>query len=92
MSHHPTASILDSFSDLEDPRSNHTRLHKLIDIIVIPICAVICGADNWVEIEAYGNAKIEWLRTFLELPKVAIASLIELASLARDQVPEYLIL
>jgi len=40
----------------------------LIDIIIIAICAVISGADGWVSIEEYGNAKLEWLRTFLELP------------------------
>jgi hypothetical protein len=40
----------------------------LLDILVIAICAVICGADTWVEIEAYGNAKEQWLRQFLALP------------------------
>ncbi len=42
--------------------------HKLIDILTIAICAVICGADSWVAIETYGCAKSEWLKTFLELP------------------------
>ena len=40
----------------------------MIDIIIIAICAVICGADSWVEVELFGNSKSEWLRTFLELP------------------------
>jgi hypothetical protein len=40
----------------------------LLDIIGITICAVICGADSWVEIENYGNAKQEWLSRFLALP------------------------
>jgi len=63
----PTVSITDHFADLEDPRIDRTRLHKLFDIITIAICAVICGADSWVEIEEFGNAKIDWFGTFLEL-------------------------
>ena len=45
-----------------------TKAHKLIDIITIAICAVICGADGWTDIESYGNAKYNWLKKFLELP------------------------
>jgi predicted transposase YbfD/YdcC len=63
----PTVSISDHFADLEDPRIDRTKLHKLFDIITVAICAVICGADSWVEIEEFGNAKIDWFRTFLEL-------------------------
>jgi hypothetical protein len=64
----PTVAICDHFADLEDPRLDRTKLHKLLDIIIITICAVICGADSWVEIEEFGNAKVDWFRTFLELP------------------------
>jgi len=56
------------FSALDDPRAQHSIEHLLLDIVLITICAVICGADNWVEIENYGIAKQEWLETFLELP------------------------
>jgi hypothetical protein len=42
--------------------------HKLIDILTIAICGMICGADNWVAMEQYGNSKQEWLKQFLELP------------------------
>ena len=63
-----TARITDHFASLEDPRSDHTKKHVLIDIIVITICAVMSGADGWVSIEEYGKAKLEWLGTFLELP------------------------
>jgi predicted transposase YbfD/YdcC len=56
------------FGDLTDPRIDRTKLHKLLDILVIAICAVIAGADNWEDIEEFGQARIEWLRTFLELP------------------------
>lgn len=53
---------------MSDPRIERTKRHKLIDIITIALCAVICGADNWVALETYGCAKYEWLKTFLELP------------------------
>jgi predicted transposase YbfD/YdcC len=45
-----------------------TKRHQLLDIITIALCGVICGADGWVEIEAFGKAKLGWLRTFLALP------------------------
>jgi len=68
MSQRDGASIIDCFADMEDPRFTYLCLHKLIDIVVIAICAVICGADNWVEIAAFGRAKQDWLRNFLDLP------------------------
>jgi len=68
MSNHPTASLMEHFSALEDPRSDFGKRHLLLDIIVIAICAVICGADNWVEVELFGRTKEQWLRTFLKLP------------------------
>jgi predicted transposase YbfD/YdcC len=61
-------AISEHFADLEDPRIDRTKLHQLFDIIIIAICAVICGADTWVAVEEFGNAKIDWIRTFLELP------------------------
>jgi predicted transposase YbfD/YdcC len=64
----PTASISNHFAGLKDPRIERTKLHQLLDIIVIAICAIICGADDWVEVELFGNAKLAWLKTFLELP------------------------
>ena len=63
----PSVAISDHFADLEDPRIDRTKLHQLLDIIIIAICAVICGADTWVDVEEFGNAKIDWFRTFLEL-------------------------
>ena len=64
----PAITISEHFADLEDPRIDRTKLHQLLDIIVIAVCAVICGADTWVAVEEFGNAKIGWFRTFLELP------------------------
>lgn len=67
---HPcaTAAITDHFADLADPRSDHTKRHQLLDIITIAICAVICGADGWTDVETFGHAKETWLQTFLQLP------------------------
>ena len=62
------ASLISQFADVPDPRIDRTKRHKLIDIIAIAICGVICGANDWVAIEAYGQAKESWLRQFLELP------------------------
>ncbi len=61
------SSILTYFADLEDPRIERNRKHPLINIITIAILGVICGADSWVDIERYGQAKAEWLKTFLDL-------------------------
>ncbi|MCY3902281.1 MAG: ISAs1 family transposase, partial [Caldilineaceae bacterium] len=61
-------SLVEHFEDLEDPRVERTKLHQLRDIIVIAICAVICGADIWVEIEEFGRAKRDWLEALLGLP------------------------
>lgn len=60
-------SVIRHFEDLSDPRILKKTDHKLIDIIVIAICAVICGADKWTQIETFGNTRYEWLKTFLEL-------------------------
>jgi predicted transposase YbfD/YdcC len=58
--------ILRFFMDLPDPRANNS-IHKLHDILVIALCAIICGADGWAEVEVFGNAKIAWFSTFLDL-------------------------
>lgn len=68
MAQAPPASIHDAFATLVDPRVERTKRHQLLDIITIALCGVICGADGWVEIEAFGKAKLAWLRTFLALP------------------------
>jgi len=61
-------TIEDCFSTLHDPRMNNKVDHLLIDIITITICAVICGGNYLTDIEKYGHAKYEWLKTFLALP------------------------
>ena len=62
-------SILSYFADLEDPRGEKNRTHPLMNVVSIAILGVICGADNWVSIEMYGQAKASWLGTFLDLSK-----------------------
>ncbi|NJO41324.1 MAG: transposase family protein [Cyanobacteria bacterium CRU_2_1] len=51
MSESALTSLKTHFSDLSDPRAQHRIEHLLIDIVLITICAVICGAESWVEIE-----------------------------------------
>lgn len=64
----PKGKLTDHFSEIEDPRIERTRRHKLIDILTIAILAVICGADSWVGMESFGQAKHVWLKRILELP------------------------
>lgn len=62
-------TCLTHFSELQDPRKHtHNFRHKLEDIFIITVLGSICGADGWTEIERFGQAKEDWLRTFLELP------------------------
>ena len=68
MEHQVSAAIEHHFGDLEDPRIDRTKLHRLLDILVIAICAAICGADNWEDVAAFGEAKLAWFKTSLELP------------------------
>src|SRR3954453_22337746 len=56
------------FSVVEDPRCQGKIDHRLIDILVIAVCAVIACAESWDDIALYGRSKLAWLRTFLELP------------------------
>ena len=60
--------LLRHFSQLKDPRMNRTKKHSLTDILTIAICAVICGADGWVQVEDFGDCKKNWFKTFLDLP------------------------
>lgn len=56
------------FGNLKDPRYKHSPPHDLLEIIIIALCAIICGANDWVAVEAWGQAKEEWLRQYLRLP------------------------
>jgi predicted transposase YbfD/YdcC len=64
----PRLAIKHYFRSLKDPRRRHCRRHLLGDIIVIAICAVICGANDWKQIATFGQRRLDWLKRFLELP------------------------
>src|SRR3712207_5333769 len=64
----PATSISEHFEALPDPRRGHRKAHRLLDIIGITLCAVICGADDWVNVATFGRVKEPWLRTFMALP------------------------
>ncbi len=68
MSETISVKLFEHFSPLSDPRVERTKLHPLLDIIGLAICAVICGANGWEAIETYGKAKETWLKQFLTLP------------------------
>ena len=63
-----TSDLRVVFSQIEDPRSDINKLHKLEDILLIGVISVICAADTWKNMETYAKAKEGFLRTFLELP------------------------
>ena len=63
-----TEKSIKSFFERIDDHRHHNRLHKLIDVIIIAICAVIAGADTYEQIENFGKKRKKWLSKFLELP------------------------
>jgi hypothetical protein len=68
MSEKACVSLAEVFGDLDDPRVEGRCDHKLVEVIIIAVCAGLTGAESWVEIETFGEMKEAWLRTFLELP------------------------
>ena len=56
------------FAQVEDPRIERTKLHRLRDIMILAICGIICGAEGWVEIEEFGKAKEAFFQDWLALP------------------------
>ena len=60
-------TLFERVEEIKDPRIEPKKLHSLKDILVIAVCATICGADNWEDIAEFGAAKREWLASFLEL-------------------------
>lgn len=62
-------AILTKFETLTDPRIERTKRHLLLDMVAISLCAAICGANSWVDVEKFGIAKRAWFERFLELPE-----------------------
>lgn len=67
MSHHLSDSFVTHFANIEDPRRQAGLRHPLNEIMFIAICAIIAGADDWVAIERFGNAKVNWFKKYLQL-------------------------
>jgi len=63
-----TPELIKNLDSIEDPRNGNAIRHKLIDIMFIAICTVLCGDETWKGMEMFGKIKEEWLRKFLELP------------------------
>lgn len=68
MSLAPGRPLPDHFADLPDPRTGRATRHRLLDLVTIAVCAVVCGADGWVAVEQFGHRKRTFLARFLALP------------------------
>jgi len=64
---HPHLSLVEHFKSMADPRVDRTKDHDLVDILVIAICALLCAAESFNDMEDFGKAKEDWFRTFLQL-------------------------
>ncbi|WP_143074655.1 transposase family protein, partial [Methylobacterium sp. ap11] len=58
-------SILDHFSALEDPRQHWRVIYPLPEILLLVLCATLCGMDDFVEIRLWGDQRLDFLRRFL---------------------------
>lgn len=67
MSDLPKISLQRLFEDMDDPRVIERCTYPLAEVVVIAICAVLCGAETWTEVEEFGESKREWLGQFLKL-------------------------
>lgn len=61
------SAIFDHFELLTDPRLERNKLHSLQEMVVVALCAAICGAEGWADVERFGNMKLRWFRRFLKL-------------------------
>jgi len=70
MQHPPSGSqhLKDHFAQLSDPRLGRAKRHELLDILMISVCAMLCGAETFVDMEDFGHCKLDWLKTWLALP------------------------
>jgi predicted transposase YbfD/YdcC len=60
-------AVFTTLENLTDPRIERTRRHELFDLLVVALCGTIAGSDSWLDIERFGNERLDWLRTFLRL-------------------------
>ena len=59
--------LQECFNEQPDPRVVGRTTHRLIDILVLTICAVVAGADDWEYVEVWGTEKIDWRRNVIAL-------------------------
>src|SRR5947209_11913325 len=68
----PAESTLELFApffvNLTDPRVQRGKRHSLLELIILAVCATLGNADGWADIERFGKAKLDFFRSFLELP------------------------
>ena len=67
MNEQPFASLEECFGDMTDPRVEGRCDHRLVEILLVAVCAVLCGAESWSEVEEFGNTKVAWLKQYLTL-------------------------
>jgi predicted transposase YbfD/YdcC len=60
--------LIECFEGLPDPRMDRTRRHRLVDILVIGLCSMLVGGESFTDMESFGQARLDWLKTFLQLP------------------------
>ncbi len=65
---HPKISLIEHFSVIPDPRVERTREHRLVDVLVIAVCTLLCGGESFYDMEEFGRAKRDWFESFLDLP------------------------
>ena len=59
------SGFLDVFGKLEDPRREHRKLYPMAEILFVTLCGLICGAESWIDVEMFGQAKLEFLKKYL---------------------------
>ena len=62
-------SLVSALDDLPDPRRPQGQEHRLTDLLVIAVCTLLVGGESAYDMEDFGRAREDWLRTFLPLPK-----------------------
>jgi predicted transposase YbfD/YdcC len=65
---HPKKSLAEQLATISDPRVNRTKDHQLVDVLIIGVCTLLCSGETFNDMEDFGNAKLDWFKTFLELP------------------------
>ena len=64
---HPLDQLLERFEAIGDPRVERSQKHAFAEVIVLTIIAFLGNCNNWVEVERFAKARLEWLRTFLKM-------------------------